>query len=74
MEGVNAYELVQMHGKSLIGTKVNTVAYGEYPGGVATITELYPDPEGAPEIVMQVMHPTFGEIGVFDYEPVRPEK
>jgi hypothetical protein len=61
--------IVQKFGKSLIGGTVNTIPMGEYPGGLAEVIELEPDP-AAPEIVFQVKHPTFGEIGVFGYEPV----
>jgi hypothetical protein len=64
--------------KRLIGMKVKTEAYGDYPGGIATIMELHPDPE-APEIVFNVQHPTWrgdendlsdGVIGIFDHEGV----
>ncbi len=49
---------------------VVTVPYGDYPGGLAVVTEMLPDPK-APGIVFQVMHPTYGSIGVFRHEPVR---
>lgn len=64
-----AEKLVKKHGKKLVGKKVFTQAMGEYPGGYAEILELEPDP-AAPEIVFQVKHPTFGEIGVFRHERV----
>lgn len=32
---------------------------GDYPGGIAIITEIGPDPN-APDIAFQVEHPTFG--------------
>jgi len=64
-----AEELVKKHGSALIGRTVLTNPMGEYPGGYAEVLELEPDPE-APEIVFQVKHPTFGEIGVFGYERV----
>lgn len=53
----------------LIGRKIVTQPYGDWPGGVATITEVYPDPE-APEIVLQVKSEEHGEIGVFNFEEV----
>ena len=60
---------VELWGKKLIGQKVLTEQIGSYPGGVATIIELAPDP-AAPEIVFEVEHPTFAEIGVFEWEDV----
>jgi hypothetical protein len=53
----------------LIGRHICTQAFGHYPGGVAEIIAVEPDP-ACPEIVLQVKHPTFGEIGVFDFEEV----
>ena len=64
-----AKDLVESYGKALIGMAVDTPAMGEYPGGKAVVTEIAPDPS-APEIVFQVCHPTFGEIGVFGNEAV----
>lgn len=64
-----AKEAVQKFGAGLIGKIVMTEAIGEYPGGPAEVIELEPDPN-APEIVFQVRHATFGEIGVFDHELV----
>lgn len=69
---MTAKELVQTTGAlgvDLVGKKILTQRYGEYPGGIAEVTELAPD-ETAPEIVLNVRHPTFGEIGVFDHEEV----
>lgn len=66
---VTASELVADFGDMLIGRFINTPAMGAYPGGVARVTELLPDPD-APEIVLQVEHPTFGSIGVFEDEIV----
>jgi len=51
------------------GQRVDTEAIGKYPGGIATVTELAPDPQPA-EIVFTVQHPTFGQMGVFDWELV----
>jgi len=67
---VSAWRLVNKHGAKLIGQQVDTPQMGDYPGGVATVTEIEPDPS-APEIVFQVEHPTFGSIGVFENERVR---
>lgn len=64
-----AKDLVRDHGKALIGRTVKTRPMGEYPGGKSVITEIAPD-DSAPEIVFQVRHPTFGEIGVFANELV----
>jgi|GEM_PF-3351571 hypothetical protein len=66
---MTAKQLIDIHGTSLIGQRVDTEAIGEYPGGIATVTELAPDPQ-APEIVFTVQHPTFGQMGVFDWEHV----
>lgn len=74
---INAYELVKARGEHLVGQRIATEQYGEYPGGCAEIIELFPDLDGAPEIVMQVRNPAFvqtdnplGEIGIFEWEYV----
>ena len=66
---MKAYQLVKSLGKELVGQKVVTEPYGEYPGGIATVTEIAPD-TAAPEIVFQVNLPSWGEIGVFYHEDV----
>ena len=58
---------VQLHGKFAIGHTVLTESMGDYPGGLAVLTEIYPD-SNAPEIVCVVNHPSFGEIGIFEDE------
>lgn len=65
-----ALELI--HGRErheLVGREIMTQPFGDWPGGVAKITDVYPDPE-AHEIVLQVEHPEHGEIGVFAFEEV----
>jgi hypothetical protein len=64
---MKAKKLVDLKGSDLIGCIVMTEAIGEYPGGRAKVIEIAPDP-GAPEIVCNVKHPTFGQIGVFEFE------
>lgn len=66
---MTAKQLIDIHGTSLIGQRIETEAIGEYPGGIAIVTELAPDPQ-APEIVFTVQHPSYGDIGVFDWELV----
>lgn len=67
---VSAAQLVIALGQDLVGKKIHTPALGNYPGGEAIVTELYHDPE-APDIVLQVYLPGYGEAIVFDYEQVR---
>lgn len=73
---MNAEVLVELMGQRLIGRTVLTEAIGIYPGGPAKVTEIAPDPEGAPDIVMQVEHPTWrdeegnGSMGIFHYEEI----
>lgn len=67
---VSARQLVDAHGENLVGQKIITQPMGDYPGGKATVIEIAPD-FTAPEIVFDVEHPTFGRIGVFEYEQVR---
>ena len=55
---MKASAMVRKYGKQLIGMKISTVAMGEYPGGVATVVGIKPDP-GAPEIVMDVTNPGY---------------
>jgi len=66
---MKANQLVQKLGAKLLGQKVNTPALGEYPGGVATVTQLAP-PEQAPGIAFQVSSPQWGDIGVSGHEDV----
>lgn len=66
---MNAKIFTDTHGYTLIGKRIFTEAIGEYPGGIAKVTALYPDPN-AVEIVLQVYHPNFGSIGVFEHESV----
>lgn len=66
---MTAKQLKWKHGARLIGRQIHTPPMGEYPGGIVTVVALTPDPD-APEIVLQVKHPTFGEIGVFESERV----
>jgi hypothetical protein len=66
---MNAKIFTDTHGYTIIGKHIFTEAIGEYPGGVAEVIALYPDKK-APEIVLQVKHPTFGEIGIFEHESV----
>jgi hypothetical protein len=62
--------LAKAKGKHLIGRLIDTQAFGIYPGGPAKIIGLHPD-SAAPEIVIQVFHPTFGAVGIFENEEVR---
>jgi len=66
---MKAKALVQKLGTKLIGQKVNTQAWGHYPGGLATVIEIEPD-KNAPEIVFQVNLPQWGQMGVFWHEEV----
>jgi hypothetical protein len=50
---LTAEELVKEYGKSLIGRKVMTQKVGFWPGGLARVISLNPDPN-APEIIMMV--------------------
>ena len=76
---MNAYDLVKKHGKNLVGRTIMTEQEGAWPGGKARVLELFPDKEGAPEIVMQVrglerqgrhVDNEDDDIGVFDHEEV----
>ena len=64
-----ASQLAKKHGKKLIGRKVYTCEYGEWPGGVATVVQV--GNKTAPEIVFFVKASFWkGEMGVFDHEEV----
>lgn len=65
---MTAKQLVKKMGSKLIGKWVQTVRYGEWPGGPARVFALSMDRK-APEIVCQVSQGT-KTIGVFDHEPV----
>lgn len=64
-----AVQLRAIANVSLIGQKIHTEAIGDYPGGPAEVIDLGHDRE-APEIVLNVRHPTYGEIGIFAQEHV----
>jgi len=64
---INAKAFIDASGDRAIGQRVFTAQMGDYPGGEAIITEINPDPN-APEIVMMVKHPTYGDVGIFDTE------
>ena len=63
---MSAEDMVTQFGEELIGKRVLTEEYGDWPGGIAVITEINPDPN-APEISFQVKS-KHGEIGVFWHE------
>lgn len=65
-----ADDLVRREGKHLIGRTVHTEPFGEWPGGLAVVTEIEPDP-AAPEIAFQVKSEAHGKMGVFDFEYVK---
>lgn len=65
---MTAKQLVEKMGSKLIGQWVQTVRYGDWPGGPARVFALSMD-RNAPEIVCQVSHGTKTS-GVFDHEPV----
>lgn len=79
---VLASDLVQLVGaERLVGLTVETPNWcaddnhkkpctrGCYPGGKAVVTEVAHD-TAAPDIVFMVKHPTFGDMGIFEYEEV----
>jgi hypothetical protein len=66
---MKAKELVKKLGNNLLGKKVNTPALGEYPGGLATVTQIAPD-KNAPEIAFQINLAQWGQTGVFGHEDV----
>ena len=71
---MNARKLVELAGARLLGRTVWTEAIGYYPGGVAQVVELAPDPVAA-EVLFTVEHPTWEQaghsrMGVFEWEEV----
>jgi len=62
--------LVMRFGHGLIGRRVDTPPLGVYPGGIATIVKVEPDP-AAPEVVFEVSLPGYGSMGMFCGELVR---
>lgn len=54
-----------------VGQTIYTHPMGTWPGGLCEVIVMSPDPEGAPEIVMQVRRVEDGDTcGVYDYETV----
>jgi hypothetical protein len=67
---MEAKQAVKLFGKTLVGLSVRTERFGLYPGGVAKVVELYPDP-GAREIVMHVRRDNWDwGIGIFGDENI----
>ena len=71
---MNARKLVEVAGHRLVGRAVWTEAVGYYPGGVAQVAELAPDPV-AGEVLFTVEHPIWERAGrsgtgVFEWEEV----
>jgi hypothetical protein len=66
---MKALRLVQKLGEKLIGKKIHTPACGDYPGGLATVTEIEPD-KNVPEIAFQVSLPQWGNMGVLWHEEI----
>lgn len=72
---MTAKQLLYYAGQNLLGKKVFTDEMGEYPGGVATVIEINPDPGS--DIAFMVQHPAWksdicqdGTIGILDFEEV----
>ena len=66
---MKANQLVAKLGDKLLGKKVNTPAMGEYPGGMATVIRIAPEPK-APDIALQVNLAHWGKMVVFGHEDV----
>ena len=67
---MTARTAVKIFGENLLGKTIFTPPFGDWKGGQAKVTELYPDPD-APEIVMTVKSVEgHGEIGVFGNETI----
>ncbi|MBE4471867.1 hypothetical protein HJ009_22760 [Vibrio parahaemolyticus] len=63
-----AKQMLAELGSELVGRTVITMPYGGWPGGLARVTEVNPDP-AAPEISFNVQSiQTREEIGVFEDE------
>lgn len=69
LELMMAPSAVARYGQSLVGRLVLTAQYGDWPGGVARVVELRPDPT-CPDILFEVEHPEHGRIGVLENEEV----
>jgi len=65
---IKAKQLFDNYGEHLVNRRIVTNPAGSWPGGIATIVKVMPDPM-APDIIFQVVNEQ-GEIGVFDYELV----
>lgn len=66
---MNAGDLVNLYGASLVGRYVLTERIGDWPGGLALVKGLYHD-EDAPEIVLLVEQKGRDMMGVFEDEKI----
>ena len=70
-----ANAIVKQYGEKLVGKTILTQRIGEWPGGLAVVTQIRHD-KNAPEIVCLVRHANqeyaeeFGEMGIFHDEKV----
>ena len=67
---MNAQQVLELWGGSLVGMIVHTPAMGDYPGGIAKVTEVLPDPS-AEEILFIVEHPKEGKMGIYYFKKAR---
>lgn len=68
MKMLTAKKMIEVHGQSLVGKTVMTMAVGNWPGGMARVLNIQPDP-AAPEIAFNVVSVASGdEIGIFENE------
>lgn len=58
---MNALTAVQLYGQALIGQTILTEKIGDYPGGPATVIEIWPD-ENAPDIPIMVSNPAYRDL------------
>lgn len=65
---MTAEQLVKEVGELLVGQWVMTQKMGDWPGGVAQVTKVYPKNDPLNRIVCSVKMEGQGEMGIFDHE------
>lgn len=64
-----ASELVKLYGDDLIGKRVWTYRFGEWPGGPATVVNIYPDRD-APDTGFGVEGQGYEYMDILEHEEV----
>jgi hypothetical protein len=67
---MTALEMANKRGRDLVGSWVNTMCIGDYPGGVAKVINVWPSEDIDEEVPIIVNLPGYGTMGLIEWENV----